>query len=142
MKLPLPKHFLKTMYKPSLIAGSLFALLSVIIGAFGAHYLKTIFAPEILQSFETGVRYQFYHAFALLIAGIISKENRQYQNSIFLLFSIGIILFSGSIYLLCWLKASMSIGLGGLGALTPIGGLLFILGWLLLLLSIMGTRKS
>lgn len=142
MKLPLSKRFLKTMYRSSLIAGSLFALLGVIIGAFGAHYLKSIFTPEILQSFETGVRYQFYHAFALLIAGTVAKENPQYQKSILLLFSAGILLFSGSIYLLCWLKATMSIGLGGLGIITPIGGLLFIAGWLLLLISLFRARKS
>lgn len=113
MKLTLQKNLSKNMFRPSLVAGTLFALLSVIIGAFGAHLLKTIFTPEILQSFETGVRYQFYHGLALLLAGLIAKEHPMYAKTIFLLFTIGIALFSGSIYLLCWFKGTMNIGLGG-----------------------------
>jgi uncharacterized membrane protein YgdD (TMEM256/DUF423 family) len=127
-------------YKPALIAGSIFAMLSVIIGAFGAHYLKTIFSPETLISFETGVRYQFYHGVALLFIGIYAKENPPYLKFIFACLVGGILLFSGSIYLLCILKSTMSIGLGGLGILTPLGGLLFIAAWAMLIVSIVKTR--
>jgi uncharacterized membrane protein YgdD (TMEM256/DUF423 family) len=126
--------------KPALIAGSIFAMLSVIIGAFGAHYLKTIFSPETLISFETGVRYQFYHSVALLFLGLYAKENPPYLKLIFACFVGGILLFSGSIYLLCLLKSTMSIGLGGLGILTPLGGLLFIAAWAMLIVSIVKTR--
>lgn len=129
------KYFFSFMYKPALICGSIFALLSVIIGAFGAHYLKTIFSAEVLQSFETGVKYQFYHSLALLFVGLYSREKAPLIKVIALLFIGGIILFSGSIYLLCYLKSTLNIGLGGLGALTPIGGLLFISGWIALTIS-------
>lgn len=127
-------------YKPALIAGSLFALLSVIIGAFGAHYLKSVFTPETLISFETGVRYQSYHSLALLFLGLYAKENPFFIRSIFISFVAGIILFSGSIYLLCILKSTLSIGLGGIGILTPVGGLLLITGWLLLTISLLKQR--
>ena len=135
MKLSLTQSFYP-MYKPALLAGSMAAMLAVIFGAFGAHYLKSIFTPELLQSFETGVRYQFYHAFALLFVAIyaaIKPDSKVRLISIF--FIAGIILFSGSIYALCWLKSTAHIGLGGLGILTPLGGVCFISGWLLLLLS-------
>jgi uncharacterized membrane protein YgdD (TMEM256/DUF423 family) len=117
------------MYKPALISGSIFAMLSVVLGAFGAHYLKTIFTPEILSSFETGVKYQMYHSLALLFTGIISMNIHQKAKLITILFITGIVLFSGSIYALCILKSNLQIGLGGLGILTPIGGVFFIMGW-------------
>jgi uncharacterized membrane protein YgdD (TMEM256/DUF423 family) len=128
------------MYKPALILGSLFAMLSVVFGAFGAHYLKTIFTPELLSSFETGVKYQMYHSLALLFTGIISMNIHQKAKLITILFTTGIILFSGSIYALCILKSNLQIGLGGLGILTPIGGLFFIMGWGLLALNISKSK--
>ncbi len=128
------------MYKPALILGSLFAMLSVVFGAFGAHYLKTIFTPELLSSFETGVKYQMYHSLALLFTGIISMNIHQKAKLITILFTTGIILFSGSIYALCILKSNLQIGLGGLGILTPIGGLFFIMGWGLLALNIAKSK--
>jgi uncharacterized membrane protein YgdD (TMEM256/DUF423 family) len=121
------------MYKPALIAGILFAGFAVVIGAFGAHYLKSILSTEQLVSFETGVRYQFYHSFALLITGILAHFTTSKMKLITAFFSIGIILFSGSIYMLTVLKATSSIGLGAIGILTPIGGLCFIVAWSLLL---------
>ncbi len=125
------------MYKPALTAASIFAVLAVILGAFGAHALKQIFTPDQLLSFETGVRYQFYHAFALLFAGVIySVFPSKLLKWAATCFSIGIVFFSGSIYLLTYLKATSSIGLGGLGAITPLGGLFFIAGWILLFFGI------
>ena len=130
------------MYKPALFTGSIFALLAVVLGAFGAHYLKSIFAPEVLSSFETGVRYQFYHAFALLFLGLYaSYSNLKIIRPIYLFFSLGILLFSGSIYLLCILKTSNTIGLRGIGILTPLGGLCFIIAWSLLIISIYRNQK-
>jgi uncharacterized membrane protein YgdD (TMEM256/DUF423 family) len=128
------------MYKPALISGSIFAMLSVVLGAFGAHYLKTIFTPEILSSFETGVKHQMYHSLALLFTGIISMNIHQKAKLITILFITGIVLFSGSIYALCILKSNLQIGLGGLGILTPIGGLFFIMGWGLLALNIAKSK--
>ncbi len=128
------------MYKPALIAGSILAMLSVVFGAFGAHYLKTIFTPELLSSFETGVKYQMYHSLALILTGIISLPYNTKAKLITILFIGGILLFSGSIYILCILKSNLHIGIGGLGILTPIGGLLFILGWIMLALNIAKSK--
>ncbi|MBL7765749.1 MAG: DUF423 domain-containing protein [Chitinophagaceae bacterium] len=123
------------MYKPAVLIATLSAMLAVVLGAFGAHYLKTIFTPELLNSFDTGVKYQFYHSFALLAVGILCKGNDSAGKILTILFSAGVLLFSGSIYALCILKSNQQIGLGGLGILTPIGGLMFIAGWLYFFLS-------
>lgn len=125
--------------KTALIAAIVFAMLGVIIGAFGAHKLKEIITDtNLLNSFETGVRYQMYHALALGLAAVVFAffPNNMMQYAIYC-FIIGIILFSGSIYLLVMLKSTQDIGLGKLGLITPIGGLFFIAGWILMLLGIM-----
>jgi len=127
------------MNRQALIAGSLFAGIAVILGAFGAHALKEILAADQLQVFETGVRYQFYHSFALLIAGVVytSFPNKNIRLAI-TFFIIGIILFSGSLYAMT-LLTTKGISLGPIGIVTPIGGLFFILGWVFLLLGF--TKK-
>ena len=122
------------MYKPAITAGAIFSALAVILGAFGAHALKEVLQPDQLQTFETAVKYQFYHSFALLATGIIfsSFPFRQIRlASTF--FIIGILLFSGSLYALTLLKMNGQVGLGGVGIITPVGGLFFIAGWLMLL---------
>ena len=129
------------MAKIFLILGAVLGGLGVALGAFGAHALKLILSPDQLQTFETGVRYQFYHSFALLATGIIYGHFTNKQVKLAgVFFLIGIILFSGSLYLLTFLKLNGDVGLKGLGILTPIGGVFFILGWLLLLIGIM--RKN
>jgi uncharacterized membrane protein YgdD (TMEM256/DUF423 family) len=121
------------LYRPALLLGTLCAALSVILGAFGAHALKETLTPELLQTFETGVRYQFYHAVALLFAGLLHAYlPRRVVRTATLLFAVGILLFSGSIYALVALKSGGSVGLGPVGMLTPIGGVLWIAGWLCL----------
>lgn len=118
------------------MAGGIFAALAVILGAFGAHALKDVLTEAQHQTYETAVKYQFYHSFALLFTGVVYnwyKVSKVRLAAIF--FIIGIVLFSGSLYLLIQLKASGSVGLGGLGILTPIGGLFFIAGWIMLLLT-------
>lgn len=116
-----------------MITGSLLAALAVILGAFGAHSLKKILPPESLSIFETGVRYQFYHCFALLIAGMsISGSGSRCLKLAGYFFIIGIILFSGSLYMLAYLQASHVVGLSSIGILTPIGGVFFIAGWIAL----------
>ena len=98
--------------------------LGVALGAFGAHALKTGLAPEMLAVFETGVRYQMYHAFALVAAAWACDR---WQMRVFAvagwLFVAGIAVFSGSLYLLALT------GVRGLGAITPVGGLCFLTGW-------------
>ena len=116
------------------IAGSLSAAIAVIFGAFGAHALKKRLPDDRLESFEIGVRYQMYHALALLGASFASVN---WSFSIFpvlagWLFILGTLLFSGSLYLL-----SLT-GKRWLGAIAPIGGVVFILGWLCLVLIFTG----
>jgi len=92
--------------------------------------------PESVSTFQTGVQYQMYHAFALLMVGIlIERFPFRTMNWAGICFLIGIVLFSGSLYALTALKAGGKVGLGGLGIITPIGGLFFIVGWICLLLS-------
>lgn len=128
------------MYKSAMTAGALLAALAVILGAFGAHALKALLPPEQLLVFETGVRYQFYHSFALLISGIayLSFPARNIKLAA-TFFIVGIILFSGSLYAMTLLSIS-GVSLGPLGILTPIGGLFFIIGWILLFMGII--KKS
>jgi len=122
--------------KTFLVIGSAIAALAVILGAFGAHALKEKFSPEQLQTFETGVRYQMYHAFALIIISFASEKlNAQLLNYSGYFFIAGIIFFSGSLYLL---SAKNLLGIESwkfLGPITPLGGLSFIAGWITLLLS-------
>jgi uncharacterized membrane protein YgdD (TMEM256/DUF423 family) len=109
------------------IAGSISAFLAVALGAFAAHGLRNKLTPEMLTIFETGVRYQMYHALALL--GVAWASTRWPGGSITAagwLFILGTIIFSGSLYLLSFT------GVRWLGAITPIGGAAFLLGWLLL----------
>jgi uncharacterized membrane protein YgdD (TMEM256/DUF423 family) len=130
------------MYKPALVAATWLGATAVIIGAFGAHYLKTIFTADQLISFETGVKYQFYHALALLFSGIIGLYfQSKYLKFATICFIGGTIMFSGSIYLLNILKSKEIIGLSGLGIITPLGGLLLIAGWFLLLFNINGKQN-
>lgn len=119
-----------------MIAGSLFAALAVILGAFGAHALKAIMAPDQLMIFETGVRYQFYHSFALLVCGIAyaSFPFKQIKTAS-AFFIAGIAMFSGSLYLMTLLSTSGK-SIGPVGIITPIGGLCFIIGWILLFLAV------
>lgn len=122
------------MQKTFLVVATLLGALSVVLGAFGAHALKKIVPPETVVTFETGVRYQFYHAFALLAVGILYEK---FTNGYLLWsgysFMTGILLFSGSLYVLTLFKSTESVGLEKIGIITPFGGLFLILGWLLLL---------
>jgi uncharacterized membrane protein YgdD (TMEM256/DUF423 family) len=121
------------MHKLFLLLGALFAGLGVALGAFGAHGLKQLVGPETVGTFQTGVQYQMYHAFALLLVGVLYERFPITQLTwAGGLFVAGIIFFSGSLYLLAALKAANKVGITGIGIVTPIGGLLFIAGWLLL----------
>lgn len=122
------------MTKRTIIIGSTLACSAVILGALNAHFLKQFFTPDTTQSFDTGVRYQIYHALAILaLAGFSDKLSAKHLKKVVWIFLIGILLFSGSIYLLCAFKANGIIGLTGLGILTPIGGLVLITGWIMLI---------
>jgi uncharacterized membrane protein YgdD (TMEM256/DUF423 family) len=104
-------------------------MLAVILGAFGAHGLKKIISPDMLEVFKTGVQYQFYHTFALLAVGVLMhfKSSNQLRWSAYL-FITGILLFSGSLY------AIALSGIKIIGIITPVGGVCFVAGWLLLVI--------
>jgi len=121
--------------KRILTIAAISGMISVMLGAFGAHGLKKIISPEMLEVYKTGVQYQFYHTFALLAVGILmhfseSKALKWSAN----LFMTGIILFSGSLYALSVSDIKI------LGAITPIGGVAFIAGWILLAVHVTKTK--
>lgn len=116
---------------------SILGFLAVVLGAFGAHALKEKLSPEALNSFETGVRYMMYHTIVILFINSYSGFTDKIKNTISLLFFIGILFFSGSIF---------AISVGGVAAkniwfITPLGGILLIFGWLIMILSFMRTKK-
>lgn len=117
----------------TLVFGAVYGMLSVILGAFGAHALKKILSVERLESFETGVRYQMYAAFFLLIAGYILKFETSSEKWVSILMIAGTMLFSFSIYFLS-LQDYLGVNLKFLGPVTPLGGLLMILSWAILIL--------
>jgi len=114
-----------------LISGAIFMALAVLLGAFGAHALKKVLSPEMLAIYKTGVEYQFYHALGLLIVGLVGFHfDSKWLRWSGILLIVGIVIFSGSLYAL-----SIS-GIKILGAITPIGGLSFVAGWIFLAIAI------
>ncbi|MAZ26626.1 MAG: hypothetical protein CL868_06050 [Cytophagaceae bacterium] len=114
------------------VLGAIFGLTAVILGAFGAHGLKETLTPESLTSFETGVRYQMYHAFLAFVAGGLFNLSEGVKNTVFWLLLVGVLLFSGSIYLLST-KAATGIDISAVGFVTPLGGVVLIACWIFLL---------
>ena len=115
--------------------------LAVIFGAFAAHMLKTMLSPETFSAFQTGVSYQFYHAFALLGVGILYRRyNNKWINMSGMFFVTGTILFSGSLYLMAALELLKKGSLGPMGLITPVGGVLLILGWACFFIGIPAQR--
>ncbi len=112
------------------MAGSVFGFLGVALGAFGAHALKNLLeSTGRLDTYETAVKYMFYHALALILVGVLSKEfTSSLLNNAGWAFIIGILIFSGSLFILCFTGIKM------MGAITPIGGVAFLVGWFLLLM--------
>ena len=130
------------MHNNNIIAASLFGASAVALGAFGAHGLARLTTDTtILHGFETGVEYQLYHAIALLFVGIWADKNPvKWLRWAAICFIGGIIFFSGSLYLLTFLKLQESSAVKFIGPVTPLGGLLFILGWLFLLVTALKTK--
>jgi uncharacterized membrane protein YgdD (TMEM256/DUF423 family) len=128
------------MHRGFLVTASLLGALSVALGAFGAHSLRETagITTDTIATFETGVRYQFYHTFALFLVAILyDRFGGKYLTWAGNLFVTGIVLFSGSLYALTILRATQTVGLNGIGMITPFGGLCFIAGWLLLLTAVL-----
>jgi uncharacterized membrane protein YgdD (TMEM256/DUF423 family) len=117
---------------------SVLGILAIFLGAFGAHALKEILTIDGLQSFETAVRYQMYHVLVLLVVNTYTNFTTKQKNSISYLIFIGILFFSGSIYVmqLANIPAKM------IWFLTPLGGLFFIVGWIIMLLSFLKKKST
>ncbi|MDF0718571.1 DUF423 domain-containing protein [Kaistella sp. PBT33-4] len=123
----------------TLVVGAVYGLLSVILGAFGAHALKKVISAEKLISFETGVRYQMYSALFLLIVGYILKFESPSEKWISILMIAGTFIFSFSIYLLSMSEA-WNMNFKFLGPITPIGGLMMIISWAMLIFYFLKNR--
>ena len=120
----------------SLLAGAILGGLGVALGAFGAHALKAMLTNAgRLETFELGVRYEFYHAFALLATGVLQQfMDSKFIRTAAIFFLAGTVLFSGSLYLLCFTNNTL------FAMATPLGGVLLILGWLFLALGIYSKK--
>lgn len=129
------------MNKKIIGTAAIIGLISIIFGAFGAHALKAVLNAEQLVSFETGVRYQMYHAIFLLFVGMANVITEKQKKTIFILTLIGILFFSGSIYLLATQGIS-GINFKFLGPVTPIGGMFLIFSWLMLAFYSFGQKTE
>ena len=128
------------MERKIILTAALFGTLAIILGAFGAHALKEILSPEQLTSFETGVRYQMYHAFFLLFVSTRKELTPKALKTIYNLTIAGVVLFSGSIYLLATKNLTLFDSKIIVFA-TPLGGFLLILAWLALFVSIFKQKS-
>lgn len=121
------------MDKKIISAAGFFGMTAIVLGAFGAHALKKLLTIDQLASFETGVKYQMYHALFLLFLGLSSQISHKIKKAIFILIVSGIVCFSGSIYLLST-TAITNVNFKSIGFITPIGGLLLIVAWGILMI--------
>ena len=119
---------------------ALMGITAIILGAFGAHALKKQLSVEQLESFETGVKYQMYHALFLLFLGMNTFLNEKVKKTLFQLVIFGVFFFSGSIYLLTT-KAITGVDFKFIGIVTPIGGAFLIVGWSILLWNIWKSKR-
>jgi uncharacterized membrane protein YgdD (TMEM256/DUF423 family) len=129
------------MKRKLIITAAILGMIAIILGAFGAHALKKILSIEQIVTFETGVRYQMYHALFLLFIGLLDNVTEKTKKTIFFLVVFGVILFSGSIYLLATNDLT-AFDFKTIGFLTPIGGLLLIMAWGVLLASSLNKKAQ
>ncbi|WP_424003074.1 DUF423 domain-containing protein [Maribacter sp. IgM3_T14_3] len=128
------------MKKTILGTACLFGMLAVVLGAFGAHGLKNLVELEAVATFETGVRYQMYHAFFLLALGLLPSEVLKSKKAIYICTVVGVVLFSFSIYLLA-LNSLVAFDFKMFGVITPIGGLFLIAAWAMMGYGIMKSKN-
>jgi uncharacterized membrane protein YgdD (TMEM256/DUF423 family) len=126
------------MQKIYLVIGIILAGLAVGLGAFGAHGLKKVASAEDVATYQTGVQYQMYHALALIFVGVLSDRiYNGYVTYAGVLFTAGVVFFSGSLYFIVSLHAMNKAIPKAIGILTPIGGLMFIAGWICMLIGVL-----
>ncbi len=131
-----------TVFDKNIVAtASFLTAVTIAIGAFGAHGLKNMVEASALITFETGVRYQMYHCIAILVLGLAPSIPEQIKKTVFWFFILGIILFSGSIYLLA-LNDILPFNTTKIGFITPIGGLMFIIGWFWFAYKMIALKKQ
>jgi uncharacterized membrane protein YgdD (TMEM256/DUF423 family) len=128
-------------HRSFIILGSFFGITAVIFGAMGAHALKEILNPEALNSFETGVKFQMYHALLMLFLGLENRMKIKTKQVVFYLLLIGIVFFSFSIYGLSTNNYT-NFNFKSIAFITPIGGTLLIIGWFIMLLSYLKKNKN
>lgn len=128
------------MHRGLLITATILGALSVALGAFAAHGLKNYVSNNAIATFETAVRYQFYHVFAIIVAAILYKDHGPKVKYAGWLFLAGIILFSGSLYILSVIQGAVQPGYKWIGAITPFGGICFIAGWIWLLVCVIKNK--
>ncbi len=127
--------------KNMVATGAFLMAVAIAMGAFGAHGLKQMIDESSLITFEVGVRYQTYHALAIVVIGFTPWLSQKLKKNVFWFFILGILFFSGSIYLLS-LNSILPFDATKIGFITPIGGLLFILGWLVLGYGLITLKKQ
>lgn len=123
------------MNKQIIVTGAILGLLAVVTGAFGAHALKALLTPVQLETWHTAVQYHFYHVFALLFLATFTNVSNTIKFTGYWLFTLGILLFSGSLYLLSCRDILGITWLQVLGPVTPVGGLLFLGGWITIIVA-------
>ena len=124
-----------------LIWGATLGIIAIVLGAFAAHGLKPLLSVEKFQTFETGVKYQMYHALFLLFLGGLPIASEKVKRICFYLTLFGVLFFSGSIYLLAT-NSLTSFDFSILGPITPVGGSLMIIAWIVLLISFFKLKKK
>lgn len=129
------------MNRTILITAAVFGIIAIALGAFGAHGLKQLISIEAQQTFETGVRYQMYHALMLLFVGTTTFIKEKSKAIIYYLVVVGVVFFSGSIYGLATM-AITNINFKSIGFITPIGGLLLIISWVLMLINFLKLKRD
>ena len=129
------------MNKRILVGGSIIGLLAVVLGAFAAHGLEKSITQEAIETFQTGVRYQMYHAILLLFVGSTSLLNAKTKKRIYYSTILGVLLFSGSIYGLSTNEIT-GFDFKSIGFITPVGGLFFIISWILMILGFLKFKAE
>ncbi|MEO8773037.1 MAG: DUF423 domain-containing protein [Gelidibacter sp.] len=129
------------MNRTILITASVLGIIAIALGAFGAHGLKELISVEAQQTFETGVRYQMYHALMLLFVGGTTFLTEKSKKTIYLLVLVGVVLFSGSIYGLST-RDITEINFKSIGFVTPIGGMLLIIAWVIMMINFLKVTRD
>ena len=130
------------MGKRIIITASILGFLGVLLGAFAAHGLKAVVTEQQITAFQTGVRYQFYHAFLLLFIGNTFSISEFLKKRIYVLVLLGVVFFSGSIYVLTLDEYIIGQNLKGIAFITPVGGLLLLAAWAVLFVGVLKNKKD